>query len=197
MIVLDVPPYKLIRIDAEHVDEALELVRPMLQLSVQHAAGFRSLDEMVESLRDGWRDWQLWLIVTSEATVGAFILTMERIGGELVATFELLAGVEAQSWIAPMIQHFEGYLAGMFGVTPTRVIGRRGWERWRARHGYEPSHFVTCKRLVRDCLPPAFADAHSSTRLAESGRSASSRAGMIGSPEPVLAENFPSGNVAH
>ena len=197
MIVLDVPPYKLIRIDAEHVDEALDLVRPMLALSVQHAAGFRSLDEMVESLRDGWRDWQLWLIVTPEAPVGAFILTMDRLGGELVAPCELLAGVEAQSWIAPMIQHFEGYLAGMFGVTQTRVIGRRGWERWLSRHGYEPSHFVTCKRLVRDCLPPAIADAHSSTRLAESGRSATSRAGMIGALDPVLAENFPNGNAAH
>lgn len=152
MIVLDVPPYKLIRIDAEHVDEALELVRPMLELSVQHAAGFRSLDEMVESLRDGWRDWQLWLIVTPEASVGAFILTMERLGGELVATFELLAGVEAQSWIGSMIAHFEAYLAGMFGVTQTRVIGRRGWERWLSKHGYEPSHFVTSKRLVSAAL---------------------------------------------
>jgi len=120
VIVLDVPPHKVVRIDAEHVDEALELVRPMLQLSVQHLAGFRSLDEMVESLRDGWRDWQLWLIVTPEQTVGALILTMERLGGELVATFELLAGVDAQAWIGPLIGKFEAYLAGMFGVTQAR-----------------------------------------------------------------------------
>ena len=159
MIVLDVPPHKVVRIDAEHVDEALELVRPMLQLSVQHLAGFRSLDEMVESLRDGWRDWQLWLIVEPERTAGAFILTMERLGGELVATFELLAGVDAQAWIGPLIGKFEAYLAGMFGVTQTRVIGRKGWERWLARHGYEPSHFITSKRLVRECLPYSESDA--------------------------------------
>ena len=149
MIVLDVPPHKVVRIDAEHVDEALELVRPMLQLSVQHLAGFRSLDEMVESLRDGWRDWQLWLIVTPEATVGAFILTMERLGRELVATFEVLAGVDAQAWIGPLIGKLEVYLAGMFGVTQTRVIGRKGWERWLSKHGYAPSHFITSKRLIQ------------------------------------------------
>jgi hypothetical protein len=40
----------------------------------------------------------------------------------------------------------------MFGVTQTRVIGRKGWERWLARHGYEPSHFITSKRLVQECL---------------------------------------------
>jgi hypothetical protein len=148
MIAVEVAPYRLVRIDAEHVDAVLAEVRPFLARAVAKTAGHLTLEEMIASLRQGWRDWMLWVCVTDTAIVGAMIVTMERCGSDLVATYELLASSEAEDAIAALFDPFERYLAQMWGVTMTRIVGRRGWERFLRRHGYEASHFITARRLI-------------------------------------------------
>lgn len=138
----------VMRVDPEHVDQIAALVEPLLERSIPYTEGFQTIDQMIDSLRQGVRPWQLWAIAHRDRMAGAFITTLERYGDDLVMTFEVIGGVEAQSWIAPLIANFEEYMAAMYGVTYARVVGRKGWERFLSRYGYEPTHFVTSKRLL-------------------------------------------------
>lgn len=154
MIAIHAYPYRLVRIDAEDVDAVLADIRPLLDRAVARTAGHLSLDEMIVALRQGWRDWMLWVCATDTHIVGAMIVTMERCGSDLVATYELLASTEAQDAIGALFAPFESYLAQMWGVTMTRVVGRRGWERFLRSYGYEASHFITSKRVVGSARLP-------------------------------------------
>lgn len=139
--------YRLIRIDPGLVDESLPAIRPILERSVSYTRNFETVDQMIATMRQGARPWQLWLMLDVNTPAGAFITTLERHGPELVMTFEVIAGVDAQEWIAPMIHNFEQYMAQMYGVTQTQAVGRKGWERFLKGLGYEPLHFVTGKKL--------------------------------------------------
>lgn len=152
MICLEVPPHRVIRIDPEQVDAVMDRVAPLLSRSVGYTAGHVSVHGMIKQLRQGWRDWMLWVVERDRQLVGAFIITMEACGQDRVATFEILAGTEAQAWIGGLFAPFEQYLSEMWRVTQVRVVGRRGWERFLSRHGFEPSHFITSKRV---CNSPA------------------------------------------
>lgn len=153
MVVLEHLPYRLIRIEPEHVDAVLPVVRPLLERAVPYTAGHVTLEELLATMRQGARPWQFWVVVNGAEACGGFITSLERVGVDLVCTFELLAGIEAQAWIAPLIHRFERYMAFMYGVTSMRIVGRRGWERFLAQHGYGASHIVTTKRIL-----PAVAD---------------------------------------
>lgn len=148
MVVLEADGYRVVRVEPEHVDPALPFLEPILRRAVPYTAGHESVESLLGTLRQGARPWQLWLVVHGSQPVGGFITTLERAGADLVGTFEILAGVEAQAWIAPLIHRFEQYLAFMYGVTAMRIVGRRGWERFLAQHGYHASHFITAKRLL-------------------------------------------------
>lgn len=147
-VILREGPHALLRIEPEHVDEAAEALAPLLARSVPYCEGFQTVEQMIETMRQGIRAWQLWAVVDGAALAGAFITSLERVGDDLVMTFEIIAGADAQAWIAALISRFERYMAFMYGVTSMRVVGRKGWERFLAQHGYQPSHFITSKRLA-------------------------------------------------
>lgn len=156
MIVLDVPPHRAIRVDPEDVDAFLPIVTPILARTVRYTAGVESVEALVEALRQGWRQWQLWVVLKGNEAVGAVIVTIETLGpGDRMATFELVAGDDARTWIADLFPPFEHYILNMWGVTALRVVGRKGWERFLARQGFEASHFITSKRLVRPAISGA------------------------------------------
>lgn len=149
MICLDVPPHRAVRIDPEEVDAVLLVIGPLLARTVRYTAGVESVEALIASLRQDWRQWQLWVVFRDDQAVGAVVVTMETIApGDRLATFELAAGIEAQAWIGDLFGPFERYMARMYGVTAIRVVGRRGWERFLARHGFTPSHFITSRRIV-------------------------------------------------
>ncbi len=147
-VVLEHGRYRVVRIEPEHVDAALPMIVPVLQRAVPYTAGHASVEALLDNMRAGFRPWQLWLVVHGAEPAGGFITTLERAGDDLVCTFEILAGVEAQGWIAPLIDRFEQYVSLMYGVTAMRIVGRRGWERFLSEYGYAASHFVTAKRLL-------------------------------------------------
>jgi len=149
VICLEVPPHRAVRVDPDDVDAVLPIVRPLLARTVRYTAGIESVEALVESLRQGWRQWQLWVVFRHDQAVGAVVVTMETLApGDRLATFELVAGVDAQAWIGDLFGPFERYMAQMWGVTATRVVGRRGWERFLAGQGFTPSHFITTRRIV-------------------------------------------------
>lgn len=149
MIVIHAPPYRLVRIEPEHVDSILLEVRPLLDQAVARTAGHLTLEDMIARLRAGWREWMLWVCIADGAVVGAMIVTMERCQADLIATYELLASTDAQEAISALLAPFEEYLSEIWGVTAVRVVGRRGWERFLGRHGFAASHFITSKRLIQ------------------------------------------------
>jgi hypothetical protein len=101
----------------------------------------------------------LWVVGCGGAVAGAFITTLERVCDELIFNFEILAGVEAQEWIWPLVTKFEEYMAFMYGCTGARIIGRKGWEKFLKNHGYVPTHFVTTKKFLPKLLEPTFTNA--------------------------------------
>lgn len=139
----------LLRIDPQHAESVEQFILPFLRASIGYTEGFQSVDELMDAIRQPMRSAQVWAVARRGEVAGAFITTLERVESDLVMQFEIIGGVEAQSWIAPLIAKFETYMAEMFGVTCARVIGRRGWERFLARYGYRASHFITSKRLLR------------------------------------------------
>lgn len=149
MITIEAGGWRVVRIDPEQVDSVLDAIGPLLSRTVRHTAGQIPVASMIDQLRQGWRDWMLWVIQSQAGEIaGAFIITAESLGQHRIATFELLAGVEAQDWIAELFPPFEAYLSQMWGITHVRIVGRRGWERFVRRQGFEASHFITSKRLV-------------------------------------------------
>ena len=148
MIVIHAPPYRLVRIEPEQVDSILREIRPLLDQAVARTAGHLTLEDMIAKLRQGWREWMLWVCIADGAVVGAMIVTMERCHADLIATYELLASIDAQEAISALLAPFEEYLAAIWGVTAVRIVGRRGWERFLAKHGFSASHFITSKRLI-------------------------------------------------
>ena len=148
LVALTHDEYNLIRVEPEHVDDLLPHVEPILKKAIPYTAGFESVDAMVATMKQGARPWQLWIMFRGATPVGGFLSTLERVGGELVFQFEILAGVEAQNWILPMIRNFEKYIATMYGVTQVRIIGREGWARFLRDAGYAPQAFITAKRFV-------------------------------------------------
>lgn len=151
LVAISHEPYHVIRVDTQHVDAILPAIKPLLEKSVPYTEGFQTVDEMYETLKSGARPWQLWVIVDSYsggAFVGSFITSLEYAGNQRAFNFEIIAGINAQSWITPLIHKFEEYMAYMYDCTYARIIGRKGWEKFLARHGYKATHFVTAKKLV-------------------------------------------------
>ena len=149
--------YSVIRIEPDMVDDTLPFIEPILKRAVPYTAGFVSVRQMLDTMRQGARPWQVWLITDGARPVGGFLSTLERVGDELVFQFEILAGVDAQGWIIPIIDKFEQYLALIYGVTQVRIVGRECWSRFLASKGYAPQSFITAKKIL-----PAI---HSSNRL--------------------------------
>ena len=143
------------RVEPSMVDSVLPAIEPILKTAIPHTSDFETISEMVETMRQAARPWQLWVMLEGDNPVGGFISTMERIGSELLFQFEILAGVDAQAWILPLIHNFEQYLVKMYGVTQVRIVGRQGWARFLKESGYAPEFFVTSKKLVKGlALPP-------------------------------------------
>lgn len=140
--------YRLIRVEPDQVDELLPFVEPILSRAIPYTAGFETLAELVATMRQGARPWQLWLMLKGETPVGGFLSTLERVNGELLFQFEILAGIDAQNWILPMVRNFERYLFQQYDVRHIRIIGREGWARFLREAGYAPQAFITHKRLI-------------------------------------------------
>lgn len=140
--------YSVTRIEPDMVDATLPYIEPILKLAVPYTAGFTSIYQMIDTMRQGARPWQMWFIRDGDNPVGGFLSTLERVGDELVFQFEILAGTDAQGWIIPIIDKFEQYLYARYGVTQVRIVGREGWSRFLASKGYMPQAFITAKRRI-------------------------------------------------
>jgi len=114
-------------------------------MSIPYSSGFDTVEGMLDVMRQSKRPWQLWMMLKGDEAVGAFISTIQNFGDERLFQFEILAGVEAQSWILPMIHKFEQYLHFMYGVTQVSVVGREGWSKFLKDSGYIPHSFITAK----------------------------------------------------
>lgn len=141
--------YRLMRVEPSMVDSVLPMVEPILKKAVPYTAGFESIGQMIATMKEAARPWQLWVMLQGETVVGGFLSTLERVGGELLFQFEILAGVDAQAWILPLIRNFEEYLSKIYGVTQVRIVGREGWARFLRDAGYAPQSFITAKRLIK------------------------------------------------
>ena len=120
------------------------------------SSAFNNLGELIETMKNGLRPWQLWVILKKDSVVGGFITTLERVGNDLLVNFEILAGLEAKEWIWPLIGKFETYMAFMYNCTGSRIIGRKGWEKILRNYGYEATHFITTKKFLPKMLESDF-----------------------------------------
>lgn len=140
--------YHLLRVEPDQVDEYLPSVRDILQQAVPYTGGFETIEQMVDTMRQGARPWQLWIMLDGDKPVGGFFSTIERVGPEILFTFEILAGPAAKEWILPLIGNFEQYLVERYGVTRCQIVGRYGWARFLRSKGYEIQHVITAKKLT-------------------------------------------------
>jgi hypothetical protein len=104
-------------------------------LSIPYTSEFNNLEELIEMMKQGIRPWQLWVILKLDSVVGGFITTIERAGEDLLVNFEILAGLDAKEWIWPLVEKFEQYMAFMYNCTGSRIIGRKGWEKFLRNYG--------------------------------------------------------------
>jgi len=156
MIILEHENYRVIRIDPEMVEQTMGAVAPFLAMSVPYISGFQNLDQLIQTMKEGIRPWQLWLIVNGNSPCGSFITTLEWVGDDLLFNFEILAGVEAKEWIWPLVEKFEQYMAFMYNCTGSRIVGRKGWEKFLKNYGYVPTHFITTKKFLPQVLEAPF-----------------------------------------
>jgi hypothetical protein len=156
MIILEHEDYKVIKIEPKMVDAAIPLITPLLSLSIPYTSEFSSLGDLIEAMKQGARPWQLWVILKKDAVVGGFITTLERAGNDLLVNFEILDGIEAKEWIWPLVEKFETYMAFMYNCTGSRIIGRKGWEKFLRNYGYVPTHFITTKKFLPKVLEAPF-----------------------------------------
>jgi hypothetical protein len=156
MVILEHEDYKVIKIEPEMVGNSVEIIAPLLSLSVPYISGFQTLDQLLETMAQGIRPWQLWVILKGNVVHGAFITTLEKEGNDLLVNFEILAGLEAKEWIWPLVEKFEQYMAFMYNCTGSRVIGRKGWEKFLKNYGYVPTHYITTKKFLPQLLEPPF-----------------------------------------
>jgi hypothetical protein len=140
--------YRLIRVDPDLVDSLVPVLVPILETSIPYTSGYENAENMLEVMKKSARPWQLWLMLKGDEPIGAFISTLQRLGDEVLFQFEILAGVEAQDWILPMIHKFEQYLHFMYGVTQIRIVGREGWSKFLRDNGYIPHSFITTKLTI-------------------------------------------------
>jgi hypothetical protein len=156
MIILEHEEYKVVKIDPKMVDSAIPLITPLLSLSIPYTSEFNNLEELIEMMKQGIRPWQLWVILKLDSVVGGFITTIERAGEDLLVNFEILAGLDAKEWIWPLVEKFEQYMAFMYNCTGSRIIGRKGWEKFLRNYGYVPTHFITTKKFLPQMLEAPF-----------------------------------------
>ena len=156
MIILEHEDYKVIKIDPKMVDSVIPLISPLLSLSIPYTSGFNNLNDLIETMKEGIRPWQLWIILKENSAVGAFITALERVGVDLLVNFEILAGLEAKEWIWPLVEKFEKYMAFMYNCTGSRIIGRKGWEKFMRNYGYIPTHYITTKKFLPQVLEAPF-----------------------------------------
>ena len=156
MIILEHEDYRVVKIEPEMVGSNVEIITPLLSLSVPNTSGFQTLDQLLETMAQGIRPWQLWVILKVNSVHGAFITTLEREGNDLLVNFEILAGLEAKEWIWPLVEKFEQYMAFMYKCTGSRVIGRKGWEKFLKNYGYVPTHYITTKKFLPQMLEAPF-----------------------------------------
>lgn len=97
-----------------------------------------SLEQMARNLAEGRQ--QLWLILNSDENFAAFATTeieITRSGRKRVLLLEL-AG-RGGPGLADMIAQIETWARGEVGAAEICPVGRLGWRRALARHGYQPS----------------------------------------------------------
>jgi hypothetical protein len=138
------------------VEQSMEIIGPFLSMSIPYISGFQNLEQLIDTMKQGMRPWQLWLILKETTPVGAFITTLERVGEDLLVNFEILAGLEAKEWVWPLVEKFEQYMAFMYNCTGSRIIGRKGWEKFLRNYGYVPTHFITTKKFLPKVLEAPF-----------------------------------------
>lgn len=156
MIILEHGEYKVIKIEPKMVDSAIPYITPLLSLSIPYTSAFNNLEELINVMKEGIRPWQLWMILKQDTVVGGFITTLERVGNDLLVNFEILAGLEAKEWIWPLVEKFEQYMAFMYNCTGSRIVGRKGWEKFLRNYGYEATHFITTKKFLSKSLEAPF-----------------------------------------
>ena len=141
--------YACVRVEPDMVQAMMPTVVEFLDQAIEATEGFSTVYQMLEAMQESARPWQMWLVMDGGMPKGALITSISAYGdNEKEVIFELIAGRDAQDWISGLLKNFEAYMAFMYGCTSARIVGRRGWERFMARHGYEPTHFVTRKRLL-------------------------------------------------
>ena len=68
MVILEHDNYKVIKVDPEMVDDAIPTISSILSLSIPYTSTFHSVDELINTMRQGIRPWQLWIIVKNNVS---------------------------------------------------------------------------------------------------------------------------------
>jgi hypothetical protein len=148
IVVLEHNEYRVFRLEPDQIPLIIDALEPLLARSVSYTSGFSTVKELLDQMQQGIRPWQFWIVLNKSDICGSFITTLERVSNDILCTYEILAGTDAQEWIWPLVEKFEKYIAFMYGATMMRIVGRKGWEKFLRHHGYCPTHYITEKRLL-------------------------------------------------
>lgn len=132
-------------IDAERIDEVWPLVEPHITLGVEAARGELTVDGVYQALVDG--DMLLLIVYHESKVIAALGLDITvHMSGKRTIGVTVCAGSAIDEWMVDIVEALEG-LGNEMNCESVMIIGRAGWKRKLAGHGFRQSYVALSKEL--------------------------------------------------
>lgn len=113
-----------------------EYVAPLLERALAHAHGEYELEDLRQLIQSG--HMQLWIASTTTELRGVVVTELLTYPQKRVCHFVFVSGDDLDSWLG--LEQVIEVWAYQRGAEIIRGMGRRGWKRALAVHGFEESY---------------------------------------------------------
>ena len=132
-------------IKPELVDIVWPLVHQHILMATQFSNDELNVDQIKESIKNGV---VLLLVVYKDGKIIASCTIEKRTfdSGKVVVHISTLGGSEMELWADKMDKAIES-VALEQGCNELYIIGRKGWDKYLKKRGYNHVHTVLCKKI--------------------------------------------------
>jgi len=132
-------------IDAERIDEVWPLVEPHITIGVEAARGELTVYGVHQALVDG--DMLLLMVYQDRKVIAALGLDITvHMSGKRTIGVTVCAGSQLDEWMVDIIEALD-QLGAEMKCDAVVIIGRPGWTKKLAEHGYSRAYVAMSKEI--------------------------------------------------
>ena len=136
--------WRVSAVPQEHVDLSWSAVGPILGRATDESHGRHSVMSVHDDLVEGRK--QLWIAFEDLDIKGIVVTRVVDYPHRRVLLIQFCAGDGLEEWRGPMLDLLEMYAMDV-GCDGLELVGRKGWARMLAQHGWT-QEFVVCGKML-------------------------------------------------